>query len=118
MKGFITAFRTLTIIPLPGKDVEKFSSALFFFPVVGGLVGLLTAFAGWGVGHWLRWPFGAGVAAVALSTVVTGGLHLDGLADGFDSLGGRTRERKLEIMKDPRVGSFGVMARAAPFQAF
>jgi len=106
----ITAFRTLTILPLPGKDAERFSSALFFFPVVGGLVGLLTALTGWGVGHWLGWPLGAGVAAVALSTVVTGGLHLDGLADGFDSLGGRTRERKLEIMKDPRVGSFGVMA--------
>jgi len=110
MRGLITAFRTLTIIPLPGKDAEKFSSALFFFPVVGGLVGLLTALAAWGVGYWLRWPLGAGVAAIALSTVVTGGIHLDGLADGFDSFGGRTRERKLEIMKDPRVGSYGVMA--------
>lgn len=110
MRGLVTAFRTLTIIPLPGKDAERFSSSLYFFPLVGALIGLLVYLVAWAVGGLLWWPMGAGVACVALSTVITGGLHLDGLADVFDSMGGHTRERKLEIMKDPRIGSFGVAA--------
>lgn len=110
MRGLVTALRTLTILPIPGKDAERFTSSLGFFPLAGAVIGLLVWLATWSVGVLLKWPLGAGVACVVLSTIVTGGLHLDGLADVFDSMGGRTRERKLEIMKDPRIGSFGVAA--------
>ena len=48
--------------------------------------------------------------AVASLTLITGGLHEDGLADTFDSFGGATRERRLEIMRDSRIGSFGASA--------
>jgi adenosylcobinamide-GDP ribazoletransferase len=109
MKGLVTAFRTLTILPVPGRDAERFSSSLYFFPLVGAVIGLLVCLSGWGIAALLRWPMGAAAACVAVATILTGGLHLDGLADVFDSMGGRTRERKLEIMKDPRIGSFGVM---------
>jgi adenosylcobinamide-GDP ribazoletransferase len=110
MRGLITAIRTLTILRLPGRDADNFADALPWFPVVGALIGFLVTLLAWGVGWQLHWVLGAGALCVALSTLLTGGLHLDGLADAFDSFGGHTREKKLEIMKDPRIGSFGVMA--------
>jgi adenosylcobinamide-GDP ribazoletransferase len=50
--------------------------------------------------------------AVGAATVITGGLHLDGLADTADALGAHTRERALEIMRDSRIGTFGAAALA------
>ena len=39
MKGLVTALRTLTILPVPGKEAEKFTSSLYFFPVAGAVIG-------------------------------------------------------------------------------
>jgi adenosylcobinamide-GDP ribazoletransferase len=81
------------------------------FPVVGALIGLAGAF-GYALAVWLGlppWP----AAAIALATTIwlTGALHEDGLADVADGFGGgRTREDKLRIMRDPRVGSYGALA--------
>ncbi len=110
MRGLITAIRTLTLFPVPGRDAEKMSDSLSFFPVVGGFIGLLVAGTAWLVGGRYGWPIGAGVIGVVVSSLVTRGLHLDGLADAFDSLGGSTVVHRLEIMKDSRIGSFGVIA--------
>ena len=110
MRGLITAIRTLTLIRVPGRDAEKMSDSLLFFPLVGGLIGLLVAGTAWLVVGKYAWPAGAGVFCVALSSFVTRGIHLDGLADVFDAMGGQTIQRRLEIMKDPRVGAFGVTA--------
>lgn len=110
MRGLITAVRTLTIIPLPGRDSENFSSSLVYFPLVGWLLGMIVMWAGMLAGKWQAWPAGQAVVCVALSAFLTRGLHLDGLADVFDSLGAHTRERRLEIMKDPHIGTFGVVA--------
>lgn len=112
MSGLITALRTLTRIPVPGRDADNLAESLPWFPVVGALIGALAALLGWVLGAVLGWPAGAGVAVTVFSTLITGGLHLDGLGDTADSLGATTRERKLEIMKDPRIGSYGVMAIA------
>lgn len=80
-----------------------------WFPIVGAVVGTLS-----GAVFWALWtPLGAplaAIAAVATGVVVTGAFHEDGWADTADSLGGMTRERRLEIMKDPRLGTFGVLA--------
>jgi len=110
MNGLITAFRTLTILPVPGRDSDEMASSLPFFPLVGALIGLMVAGLAWLVAGKYGWPAGAGVLCVVLSSFVTRGIHLDGLADAFDSLGGWTIQRRLEIMKDSRVGSFGVIA--------
>jgi adenosylcobinamide-GDP ribazoletransferase len=110
MRGLITAIRTLTILRVPGKDSDNLANSLPWFPVVGILIGTLVALVASLVGQRLHWPMGAAVLCVAVSAILTGGLHLDGLGDAFDSFGGHTREKKLEIMKDPRIGSFGVMA--------
>ena len=77
----------------------------------------------WWARWWDRWsggiywalhdPLGgtlAAVLAVAAGVIATGGFHEDGLADTADALGGSTRERRLEIMKDSRLGAFGVLA--------
>jgi adenosylcobinamide-GDP ribazoletransferase len=110
VRGLITAIRTLTLVPAPGRDTEDLARALPYFPLVGAAIGAAVACAARAVAGGLEWTSGAGAIGVGLSTLLTGGLHLDGLGDVFDSFGGRSRERKLEIMKDPRMGSFGVIA--------
>jgi len=79
--------------------------------VVGAALGGIAALVA-GLALWLG--FTPGVVAglmLALGAILTGGLHEDGLSDTADGLfGGWTRERRLEIMKDSRVGSYGVLA--------
>lgn len=114
MRGLITALRTLTRLPVPGRDCEPFARSLPFFPLVGALLGLLIAGAVLWITSSLHWTLGAGVAAALLGVWLTRGLHLDGLGDVADALGGgRTQERRLAIMKDPHLGAFGVMAIVA-----
>lgn len=110
--GAVTALRTLTLLPVPGREGRSLASALFWFPFVGLLVGGL----GWGLASALLyiepgWVAGAAFVVILLSAFITRGLHLDGLADMADGFGGaRERARTLEIMKDSRVGAFGVIA--------
>lgn len=110
MRPLITALRTLTRIPVPGPEAETLTAALPFFPAVGLLIGILAT----GVLYLFSlggWVHGAGIAAMICTVWITRGLHVDGLADVSDALGGaRSRERRLEIMKDPHTGAFGVMA--------
>jgi adenosylcobinamide-GDP ribazoletransferase len=112
LKGLITAIRTLTVIPVPGKEGEDFSSALPWFPVVGLLLGIIlygVSFL-WTILHFEKWTWGCAIIVSALLIWLTRGLHVDGLADWADSLGGFGRERRLAIMKDSSLGAFGVMA--------
>jgi len=110
--ALLTAFRTLTIIPIPGKDTENFSRSLCFFPLVGALLGIVV-FLLYRIGGLmgLEHPFVLAVLSLAVITWLTGGLHIDGLGDVADAFGGgKTKEDILEILKDPRKGSFGVCA--------
>ena len=98
---------------LPGgahpRDDRELGRSVPWFPVVGAVVGALSGAVYWA----LHGPLGASIAAVlaiATGAIVTGGLHEDGLADTADALGGSTPEQRLEIMKDSRVGTFGVLA--------
>ena len=108
ISGLITAIRTLTVFPMPGKDAKQFCSALYYFPLVGALLGTLVGGVVVGMEHYAGWHELGAVAGVAILLLATGCLHLDGFADVCDSLGGRTRERRLEIMKDSSVGAYGV----------
>lgn len=109
---FFAALRFLTIVPCPehlGAETEDLAGSLVFFPVVGALIGLLMAVAGW-----LLWPLLPALPAAAvmvfLMLAISGGLHLDGLADSADGLfSARPREQILEIMRDSRIGSMGVV---------
>ena len=111
--GLSTAFRTLTIIPWPGEENKDLSSALPWFPLVGLILGLiLYAIAlGWTMLPFHEWWAGAALLIVGCEIWLTRGLHLDGLADWADSIGGfRQRQKRLAIMKDANLGAFGVLA--------
>ena len=125
MKGFSTALRTLTLIPWPGKESEDLSDSLPWFAAVGFLLGLILYGLAllWRSSPFAPWPAGIALITVGVEIWITRGLHLDGLADWADSFGGiKEREKRLAIMKDARVGAFGVMALvlavAAKWMAF
>ncbi len=81
-----------------------------FFPAVGLLIGAMMALADYGL-RWVLPTFPASVIVVIGMIAISGGLHLDGLADTADgALSSRPRERILEIMKDSRTGPMGVAA--------
>jgi adenosylcobinamide-GDP ribazoletransferase len=110
MKGLRTALSFLTILPWRSGTDEPplpLGASAGWFPLVGGLIGLLSGLAYAGLSPLLP-PLPAAVLAAALWIGLTGGLHLDGLADCCDGLlAAVPRERRLEIMKDPRLGTFG-----------
>lgn len=93
-----------------GLDERAFARSVMWFPIVGALVGLCVA----GVYAACRLALPTLVSAalgLAFGVVVTGALHEDGLGDVADAVaGGSTRERRLEILKDPRQGTYGVLA--------
>ena len=107
------AMMLLTRLPAGriGGDAPGFAAAGWAFPLAGlavGAVGAAAVLAALALG--LPPAFAAGLA-LAAGALATGGIHEDGLADCADGFGGgRTRERKLEIMRDSRIGSYGALA--------
>jgi adenosylcobinamide-GDP ribazoletransferase len=110
--GFILAIQFLTRLPIR-KPVdfndENLSKSIFFFPLVGMIIGIVGGLF-YHIFSYLNEYIGAFFALVSM-IVVTGGLHLDGLSDTCDGfLSYRDKDRILEIMKDSRIGAFGVIA--------
>jgi adenosylcobinamide-GDP ribazoletransferase len=113
LRPFALALSFLTRAPIALADVEEadFGRSVAYFPAVGVLLGAaLGATERLARGHFSHEL--VALALVTLLVVVTGGLHLDGLADVFDGLGGGRgdRERILAIMRDSRIGSLGATA--------
>ena len=112
MRTLRIAFGLMTTLPfrLPDDWSEGDSGrAAVWYPLVGSVIGALT---------WLAWkgatfvfpPLMAGIVTLVVWVLLTGGLHLDGLADCCDGFfASASPERRLEIMKDPQVGAFGVI---------
>ena len=109
----LAAIQYFTRLPMPswvGHSEARLQGTARYFSLVGVLVGGVGALAYWAASQVLPAPLPA-ILSTAATILLTGALHEDGLADTFDGLGGgATRERALVIMKDPRVGSFGVIA--------
>jgi adenosylcobinamide-GDP ribazoletransferase len=109
------ALAFLTIVPIRIHDTDigaaDLAGARWAFPLVGGLIGLALAGLSAGFSRWGAAPAPAAFLLVAAGAVLSGGLHLDGLADSCDGLflAGDAR-RRLDVMRDPHVGSFGVAA--------
>ncbi len=111
MRGFITAFRTLTIIPIPGKDADRFSDAIPWFPAVGAVLGFILAWIARVTFALTGWASFSTLLTLLFSVMLTGAIHLDGLADSMDGLiGAQTKEKALSIMKDHSVGVFGAVS--------
>ena len=110
------AIRFLTLIPTPGMPPmteQGIGRAIPLFPAVGALIGALLL-AAHALANWLWGGWVPAALAVVVWGAVTAGLHLDGLSDTFDAvLSWRPRERKLEIMKDSRIGAMGAIALVA-----
>ncbi len=117
MDSFFESFRFLSAVPLPAGRGEGrgLTGAVAWFPLVGAVLGGLFILVDWlcvrafpRVSHFI-----SAAAILAIYAVFTGGLHHDGLMDMADAMwggAGRTRERRLEIMKDSRAGALGVTA--------
>jgi adenosylcobinamide-GDP ribazoletransferase len=103
----------LTRLPLPRHAPEEGAVArgAWAFPLAGFVVGLIAALV-YAIAHALvLFPWPAAALAIAATLLVTGCLHEDGLADTADGFGGGdTREKKLDIMRDSRIGAYGVCA--------
>ncbi|MEX0972616.1 MAG: adenosylcobinamide-GDP ribazoletransferase [Solirubrobacterales bacterium] len=110
----LAAAAFLTRLPL-GRTVGGDSDALLraapFFPLVGAALGLAVGGAAIGLAAVLP-ALLAGLLAVTLELALTGALHLDGLADSADGLGGADRDRSLAIMRDHALGTYGGAALA------
>lgn len=118
-RGLITELGTglafLTRFPARGAagGDASLARAAWTFPIIGTLVGAVGALAYWFAAMVGLHPFVAATLAVAATMLATGALHEDGLADTADGFGaGGSRERKLEIMRDSRIGTYGVAALA------
>ncbi len=105
------AFLTRLPLPVPeGRGIAAVAGACRAFPLVGAAIGLAAgavflAAQFLGLGVWL-----AAALAVTCQVLLSGALHEDGLADVVDGLGAYERARRLEIMRDSRIGTYGVLA--------
>jgi adenosylcobinamide-GDP ribazoletransferase len=113
MRDFLRALSFLTILPvgqIPLSEGKDLARSMAFFPLVGLLIGLILS-----LGHYLL-SFIFPKPLVLWFTIgslafITRGLHLDGFADTMDGLGsGGKREKILEVMRDSRIGAFGVFS--------
>jgi adenosylcobinamide-GDP ribazoletransferase len=107
----LLAVRYLTIVPVSRRahaGLEQLGAAAPWFPVVGAALGLVLAVVD-GVTMRLFPPLLAALLTVTVWKVLTGGLHLDGLADCLDGLAGRDPAERRAIMSDSRIGVFGAI---------
>lgn len=113
MNSFLIALQFLSRIHLATQTVwtnEDFGRSVIFFPLVGTIIGAFLVFVYFVVSAMFA-PLYMAVLVCGAWLYITGGLHTDGYMDTADGiLSGRSRERMLEILKDSRVGSSGVMA--------
>jgi len=110
--SFLAAFRFLTVIPLPFKregGAAAIGGSIVYFPVVGLIIGLLLAGAWWVLDQLLPTALANGLIITGM-VLVTGALHLDGFIDTCDGLAGnKPAEDRWRVMRDSRVGAFGVV---------
>lgn len=105
-----TAFALLTRLPVKAS-FERTAEATWAFPIVGAVVGLITLTIAL-LSDWIGLGLGVSTGlAIAGAVFITGAMHEDGIADSADGLwGGWTPARRLEIMRDSHIGTYGVLA--------
>ncbi len=113
MGSLLLAISFLTIIPAYGNRVageKELANSLYFYPVVGFVIGGILALLAY-LSNLLSLGIAGDALIIVIWVILTGGLHLDGFMDTADGIfSGKEREKKLEIMKDSRVGAMGVIA--------
>jgi len=113
MNGLVLLFKFMTRLPFPGGnrfDSKALGNGMKWFPIVGLVIGIINFFVAALLEAIIPSPILIGIILVTLDVIITGGLHLDGLADTFDGIFSyRSKQKMLEIMKDSRVGTNGVL---------
>lgn len=113
LRLFLTAVQFFTRLPLPawvGHSAQQLEQAARYLPLVGILVGAIAAGTLWLGAQVLPLSLAVGLSMVA-GILATGAFHEDGLSDFADGMGGgHSKEKALAIMKDPRVGAYGMIA--------
>jgi adenosylcobinamide-GDP ribazoletransferase len=105
-----SVFSFLTIIPAGNSDLQTIAKHMYLFPIVGIAIGLMVGSVAYGLSLFLE-PLVVGLLITGMLALITGIHHTDGLSDFADGLMVRgTRERKLQVMRDPSVGSAGIFA--------
>lgn len=112
IKGFILSLQFLTRLPINipiDFNDQNLRKSTFFYPLVGLILGVLSSLP-----YVLLANYNVDIASfltLFLMIILTGGLHLDGLSDTADGFfANKDREKTLEIMKDSRIGAFGVLS--------
>ena len=113
MKDFLRAFSFLTILPVGQislSEEKELARSMAFFPLVGLVIGLILALGYYLLSFLFPRPLALWLT-IGLLAFLTRGLHLDGFADTVDGLASSgTREKILEVMRDSRIGAFGVIS--------
>ena len=106
----LTALQFLTRLQVPSglHSPARMAASPRWYPAVGALVGGAAALVWWAAAQALP-PLLTALLAVSAGVLVTGALHEDGLADTCDGMGGASPERALAIMRDSRIGTYGVL---------
>ncbi len=114
LRALLAALSFLTRVPVPRRvvlDADDVARAGPAFPVIGAGIGAAVGAIAAALASSLTSLLAVAIALVA-GALLTGALHLDALADTADALGGGSRERALQIMREPTLGAFGVVAVA------
>jgi adenosylcobinamide-GDP ribazoletransferase len=115
IEDIAAAMMLLTRIPVPWRRISQkppnLSRSAWAYPLVGFIISLIGAFIYAIVAYLNLSPMLAALLAVLAMVLTTGAFHEDGLADMADGIGGgMTKDKKLEIMRDSRVGTYGAVA--------
>jgi adenosylcobinamide-GDP ribazoletransferase len=111
--GLLAALQFLTRVPIRLRREPSLNKTVAWFPMAGALIGAAVGGAAAGLWHLVP-PLVAAALAVTIGLLITGAFHEDGLGDVADAFGGGwTVERRLEILKDSRHGTYGVAAMCA-----
>ncbi len=115
VEDIAAAMMLLTRIPVPWRKISNkppnLSRSAWAYPLVGLIISFIGAFAYAVVAYLNLSPMLAALLAVLAMVLTTGAFHEDGLADMADGIGGgMTKDKKLEIMRDSRVGTYGAVA--------
>lgn len=112
LHALVIAFSTYSRLPMPRVEwsEKNMKYAICFFPLVGAVIGAAVLLWIWLCGVLALAPFFRAAGCTALPLLLSGGIHMDGFCDTVDALSShQSRERKLEILKDPHTGAFAII---------
>ena len=108
-KGIASVISFLTIIPSKNTQLDTVAKNMYLFPIVAALIGVIVGGAGYGLSMFLQ-PLVVGLLLTGALVIITGIHHTDALCDFADGIMAKgTKEKKLQAMRDPAVGSAGVV---------